>query len=411
MNIAVITSKFPFDGKEAFLYAEMTELSKRVRSLTIIPATPKSKKHLYTNLPGTVTHISTASPGTLMAAAAEFLRAPFKVVRVLLEVSMKPRSLRAKRNNVLIFPKAIAVARFVRRHQITHVHAYWLSTPSTIAYVCSRMAAISWSASGHRWDLVDTNLTSEPVAHAGFMNTAQFIRTISERGRHQVVLALGERCQGKVRKIHLGVDIPGNAPEHVSNSRPFTLVCIAGMEPVKGHVFLIDALARVHAKGMDVRCDLIGDGSLRDSLERQASSFGLKRIVNFLGWLPVTNIYERLRSGQYDVAILTSIDDGPNMCEGIPVSLMEAMANQIPCIATNSGSVNELVDDKVGFLVPQRNAKRIVDAILCLAHSPKHRLELGLNAAKRVREEFAAYRTAAALYALIKPASTSLDRK
>jgi len=401
VRLAVITSKFPFEGKEAFLHAEIAQLAKRVSSLVIIPATASQKEHEYANLPGLVVSMSVASMSTMITAMSELLKAPILVTGVFLDVVSGPRSLRTKLGNALIFPKALSVARFLREKNITHVHAYWLSTPSTIAYVNSRLSAAGWSASGHRWDLVDTNLTSQPGAHAGFMQAAKFIRTISERGRRQVLFALAGGPHGRVETIHLGVDIPRPVPHKPRVSGPFSLACIAAMERVKGHVYLLQALASALAQGIDLRCDLIGDGSLRTAIQQQATALGIADKVRFAGWIPHETVRERLQQGRYDAAILTSIDEGYSMCEGIPVALMEAMASQIPCIATDSGSVNELIDAEVGILVPQRDSEEIAAAIVALARNPDRRLELGQRAAKRIHQEFEVRRTAAALHALI----------
>ncbi len=401
LRLAVITSKFPFDGKEAFLYAEVAQLAKHVSSLLIIPATASHKKHEYTKLPASVVCMSVASVSTIIAATREFLKAPIAVLRVFIEVVAKPRSLRTKVGNALIFPKALRVARLLREKNIKHVHAYWLSTPSTIAYVSSRLNTAEWSASGHRWDLVDTNLTSHPVAHAGFMGTAKFIRTISERGRRQVLFALSGHAHGPVETIHLGVDIPESGFPSQPQGRSFSLACIAAMERVKGHVYLLRALAGALAQGVELRCDLIGDGSLRDALQKQASALRIADKISFAGQIPHQAVRERLQRGEYDAVILTSIDEGSGMCEGIPVALMEAMASKIPCIATDSGSVKELINADVGILVHQRDPQEISAAIVALARNPDQRLELGQRAASRIRQDFEVHRTAAALHALI----------
>lgn len=401
MRLAVITSKFPFDHKEQFLYAEIAELAQLAESLAIVPATARQRTHPYPELPGCVVNLKLLSLGTLCAALAEFCRAPFATLRTLNDVIRMPRSRRTKLNNFRVFPKALAIERLVRKRGITHVHAYWLSTPSTIAYVCSCLANIDWSSSGHRWDLVDTNLTSEPVPRAGFMGKARFIRTISERGRRQVLRALGEQKNTQVPVIHLGVEHRRFETRLPPSRRPLSLVCIAGLFPVKGHSFLLKGLAIARSRGGDFVCDLIGEGPLRSDLEKLASDLLIAKSINFLGWLPLETVHQRLRDGVYDAAILTSIDLGNSMCEGIPVSLMEAMANSVPCIATNSGSVGELIDDDVGILVAHGDVEEIARGILTMARDENHRLELGRRAAQRINDRFAVEKTAAALYTLM----------
>lgn len=284
MRLALITSKFPFDGKEQFLYAEISELACLAESLAIVPATEKQRTHSYPELPDSVFNINPLSLGTLFAALAEFCRAPVATMRTFREVIRMPRSWRTKLNNFRVFPKALAVATLVRSRGVAHVHAYWLSTPSTIAYVCSRLTNVKWSATGHRWALVDTNLTSEPVARSGFMGKAAFIHTISERGRRQVLFVFGKQSHKQVQVIHLGVEnLRSQASPLPSPRRPFSLVCIASLRGVKGHSFLLKGLAVARSRGLDFVCDLIGEGPLRSDLEKLVSELGLAQSVT-LSW-------------------------------------------------------------------------------------------------------------------------------
>jgi glycosyltransferase involved in cell wall biosynthesis len=86
--------------------------------------------------------------------------------------------------------------------------------------------------------------------------------------------------------------------------------------------------------------------------------------------------------------------------EGIPVALIEAMAAGLPCVATNSGSISELLDDTSGFVVPVGDANGFADAIERLANF-EFRAELGRNARRRVVCHFNIEQTAPALAELI----------
>jgi glycosyltransferase involved in cell wall biosynthesis len=104
--------------------------------------------------------------------------------------------------------------------------------------------------------------------------------------------------------------------------------------PVKNHRLLLDA-AHLVARSSQLAAQfwIIGDGELRDDLQRYATSLGLNGAVQFLGWrrdLPV--VYRDL-----DIVVLTSRN------EGSPVSLIEAMAAARPIVATDVGGVRELL--------------------------------------------------------------------
>jgi glycosyltransferase involved in cell wall biosynthesis len=83
---------------------------------------------------------------------------------------------------------------------------------------------------------------------------------------------------------------------------------------------------------------------------------------------------------------------------------MEAMAAGLPCVATDSGSVPELLDGTSGFVVPAGNARRFAEAIERLAKSTELRFQLGCNARRRVERDFNLERTGPALAELIATA-------
>ena len=85
--------------------------------------------------------------------------------------------------------------------------------------------------------------------------------------------------------------------------------------------------------------------------------------------------------------------------EGIPVSLVEAMACGLPAVGTDAGGTPELLRDGAGIVVPQGDSKALAAAIERLAGDPALRAELGARGRERVREAFAADEVAAALLA------------
>ena len=107
---------------------------------------------------------------------------------------------------------------------------------------------------------------------------------------------------------------------------PVRLLCVARLAPVKGHRYLLRALARLREAGLECELTLAGDGPERDALERQAAELGLADAVRFLGFQRQTEIRTLYR--WCDLMVL------PSLSEGIPISLMEAMACGRPVVAT-----------------------------------------------------------------------------
>jgi glycosyltransferase involved in cell wall biosynthesis len=159
----------------------------------------------------------------------------------------------------------------------------------------------------------------------------------------------------------------GVAPED------FLLVCVARLAEAKGVDILLQAVSRVVRQGISCKCIIIGDGPLKEKLLHQMHSLGLWDYVYFEGFQEDVRPYLQAASA----FILTS------RLEGLPLSVLEAMACGVPCIVTNVGGSAEAVKDQVvGLVIPPESVEAASDAILYLATHPRERAEM----AGRTRE-------------------------
>jgi len=145
----------------------------------------------------------------------------------------------------------------------------------------------------------------------------------------------------------------------------------------KGHLELIDALYIVRKRGYDVSVTFIGDGSKRKQFEEYAISRGLKDYVNFTGLLTGSAaIREVLLSG--DMFVL------PTKYEGLPRSVIEAMAVGLPCIASPVGGTCELLDDS--YLVNSEDVEGLANKIIWLIEHPNEMTEASERNIEKARE-------------------------
>ena len=84
--------------------------------------------------------------------------------------------------------------------------------------------------------------------------------------------------------------------------------------------------------------------------------------MRFVGQVSHTQILEMYVANQVRAVVVPSIDLGNNLHEGIPVSLMEAMAHGVPVVSTTTGGIPELLADGAGILVPPENPQALADA-------------------------------------------------
>jgi glycosyltransferase involved in cell wall biosynthesis len=159
----------------------------------------------------------------------------------------------------------------------------------------------------------------------------------------------------------------------------FVLVCAARLVETKGLDILIRAVSKVLRQGVSCKCIILGAGPLKQRLQQKVNSEGVWDHVFFEGFQQDVRPY--LQAGS--AFVLTSY------LEGLPISVLEAMACGLPCIVTNVGGSPEAVEDQVsGLVIPPGSVEAATDAILYLATNPNRRREMARKTRETVRKSF-----------------------
>jgi glycosyltransferase involved in cell wall biosynthesis len=159
---------------------------------------------------------------------------------------------------------------------------------------------------------------------------------------------------------------------------------IGRLVPVKNHRLLIDAFARIHAERPEAHLAILGDGPLGDSLATHAADLRLSNEVSFVKSSPSAEVF--LRS--LDVFALSSDS------EGLPLTLLEAMAAGLPVAATGVGGIPEVIENgRDGYLVPASSPELLARVISSLLSHPGEAMEMGRSAREKVELHFSAERT------------------
>jgi glycosyltransferase involved in cell wall biosynthesis len=144
---------------------------------------------------------------------------------------------------------------------------------------------------------------------------------------------------------------------------------------------LLEAFAELCGRGLSGRLTLVGDGPKRAEFEALAARLGVADRVTFTGAVGQDQIRPIYRSA--DIFCL------PSMAEGLPVVLMEAMAFEVPVIATRAFGIPELIEDgRSGLLVSPGRVDLVVDAIERLLRDPDLRQRIGQEGRRKVLAEF-----------------------
>jgi len=265
MKIFYITAALPFGGGEQFFVPEVRELKRTGNEVVIIPrdghgkCSHPSARELLSITVGT----RIISAKIVLDAVREAARSPRRVLRAA-RVLLQDRQLRTLAKNLIVFPKALWLARRAREAKAEHIHAHWASTTATMALVASEVSGISWSFTAHRGDISENNLLAAKAQRA------EFVRFIAEDGLSTAEQLVGAAALNKAVVLHLGIDVPEVLGEHPRMSGWPTLFCAASLIPRKGQRFLIEAIAQLRDERLDVRVEFAGDGESRAACEEQA---------------------------------------------------------------------------------------------------------------------------------------------
>ena len=407
MKILFITSSAPFGVGESFVVSEANAIASLGHKVILVPTLIRKNSPNNFKLEESIKLL--AEP--LISLKIFFTSLLFFAFNIkkgfYLFDLVTDRNLVNTLKNYLIIPKAVWLANHIKLTPVDHIHAHWLTTSATLAMLVSGLTGISWSATAHRGDIVANNLLQEKFIRAGF------IRFISKSGK---VLA-SERIHNleyNAKIIYLGINL-----ENVSSPNPdlrtfspnyFHFVCPANLVPVKGHDVLIESISKMKFKNK-IKLSIVGEGKLRNKLELKVKQLGLGENIKFLGHIPHSKLLDWYKMGNVDAVILPSLDLGNGNHEGIPVSLMEAMAFSIPVISTRTGGIPELLEDdyeQFGYLVDANDSNQLTMMLDSLVKNPESITKIAKLGYQRVMGDFNQSKTLDQLITLIKNEGSTL---
>jgi glycosyltransferase involved in cell wall biosynthesis len=289
------------------------------------------------------------------------------------------------------FPKCVAFAERIEALGVDHVHAHFASHPALAALVVHRLTGVPYSFTAHGSDLhVDRTMLGAKVA------SAAFVVAISRYNLEVIVQECGEHAREKLVVIHCGTDpsvfdarseAGADRRDGTDGGRSLRIACVASLEEVKGHRFLIEACRLLADRGVDVRLDLAGGGALRRDVEQHIAKLDLGDRVTVHGPLSRPDVGRLLAAA--DVAVLASHPTRSGRREGIPVALMEAMMSGLPVVASALSGIPELVEDgRTGFLVPSGDPRALAERLERLVGEPELRRRMGAAGRAKVAAEF-----------------------
>jgi glycosyltransferase involved in cell wall biosynthesis len=412
MKIIVVSASLPKGASEAFLIPEILEMRKQGHDVLLVPMHPRGGRvHSEAEILDRMSLVrGLFDAGILAGSLISFLFRPRATVRTLASIVKRSRNFPILCKNLAVFPKGLWLANLARKWGAEHIHSYWISTSATLAMVAASIARRPWSATAYRWDIAENNMIAEKS------QSASFIRVADRNGTDELARLTSERgCP--FHTIHSGATLPDagvnmfldearllGIQETNTGIGQKSILVPAMFVPKKGHAYLVDAMALLSRKGGNFRCLFVGDGPLLEETKRRIDKAGLTSNAVFAGAVSHTALLGLMNPLFSDVVVLPSVETEDGEKEGIPMSLIEAMAQGIPVIATRTGGIPELLDDGCGIMVEQRDALSLCQAIETVFHKAPAVDAMVKNSRQRIVDDYSAPAIVARLCALFEDA-------
>ncbi|HVF40852.1 MAG TPA: glycosyltransferase [Gemmatimonadaceae bacterium] len=393
--IGYVVRKFPVLS-ETFILNEILALEAMGVTVEIFSLAPTRDPRFHDGLcrlKANVHYLPTpAEPRALLRIAKRFAaRNPKRYRRQLIKVIATRRPKLLWR-----FVQASWVADRARRTGVRHLHAHFANRSATVAQQAAKLLGVPFSFTAHAFDIYRG---ADHAVIARKMADSKFTVTVSEFNvRFLDSLMNGKR--GRVELVRNGIDMSRFMPAPRVPMTPFRILTVARLVEKKGIPVLVEACRVLRDRGHKFRCDIIGKGALRAELERNIRANELGSMVRLLGPLPQQEIIRRYQVAH--VVALPCIVAADGNRDGLPVSIVEAMACGLPVISTPVTGIPEVIQDGCnGLLVPEGDAVALADALERMMTDDELYARLRSSARASVCESFDQRRTAAKLYDLL----------
>jgi glycosyltransferase involved in cell wall biosynthesis len=285
---------------------------------------------------------------------------------------------------------------FVKRERIDVLSAHWLLPNGFLAVLVKKFTGVKVVSTLPGSDVYLAKKNNLYKAFAVFSaNNSDGITSNSLQLKKDLV-SLGARIR-KFKQIIYSVDTSVFKPsiKGVAKLRKklgiekndIIVLGVGRLVEKKGFSYLITAAAKLIAKNRNVKVILVGDGDQRRQLEEQSVHLDIAKHVIFVGMVSydLLSVYYNLA----DVFILPSVRDSEGNLDDQSVSVIEAMSCGKPVVTTDFLGYRYVIQDgENGYLIPEKNVERMVNALARLIASKALRIRIGRNARKTILTRF-----------------------
>jgi glycosyltransferase involved in cell wall biosynthesis len=294
---------------------------------------------------------------------------------------------------------ALYFADLFTRNGVDRFHVHFANRAAHTALFLKEISGIPFSVTAHGQDFM-IDLGNDDLLRE-ICTGAEFVAAETDYS----CKLLCQRCPDSAAKIHRvynGIDLERFPPPLPATINPTARILSVGrLVSFKGFEHLIAACAELTRRGLDLTCEIVGDGPLRENLQAEIDKANLSSRIALLGSLSQGAVFEKLRAA--DIFALASVVDDQGASDVFPTVILEAMSAARPVVSTRLAGIPELVvHEETGFLAPPGDATALADALEQLIRDPALRLRCGQAGRERMEQHFRVEKTVAPLLQLLE---------
>jgi colanic acid/amylovoran biosynthesis glycosyltransferase len=355
-HLGYVLKRFPRIS-ETFVAAELIELARQGERVTVF-AVSRPEEPFSHGFVGEVTAPVVYLPHRPLREPARVARALHCVLRSdargwlgAAAVSLWPPRLRGVRRLL----QATVLLQEMREAGIDHAHAHFASTAARLANLAWRMGGPTYSVTAHAKDIYHHQVRADRLRDK--LSSAEFVATVCAANRDHLDSVLAGR--GRLHVVPNAVDLRRLGGPGERRPEPGLVLSVARLIEKKGMTDLVAACGLL-GREVSLRLEIIGEGPLRSTLEEAAARTGTP--VSFHGALPHEQVLELYRRAA--VFCLPCVVASTGDRDGLPTSVLEAMALGVPVVTTAVNGLGELVvHERTGLVVPEHDPAALADAL------------------------------------------------
>lgn len=264
-----------------------------------------------------------------------------------------------------------AAYKLAKKEKIDLIYSHWFMPQGLVCSAVAKLCRIPHVLTSHAADIIIMRKIPfvGPLLVKKVLPTFKAISFAGSRGRGQAMDFFDDEADKaefaeKSAVLPMGVDFakPVVLADTQKIENTLRLLFVGRLAEKKGVKFLLEAVKRANEEGLTVYLDILGDGPLETELKKLSTRLELDEYVTFHGFVKGSDKFRYIES--CDLFMVPSIVTADGDAEGLPVSLLEAMAAGALCCATDESGAPDILDgNNTAFLVPAKRAEALLEVM------------------------------------------------